>query len=84
MLYSILMYFVLVSLGYMYLLEKRFLTQGTVILSIYRILTLAYTNSKIEEKYFVYAAVSDNDAVQNPDEDEVILKPIKPYIQDPL
>jgi hypothetical protein len=57
---------VLVYSGYMHLLVKRFLTQGTVILSIYCILTLTYTNSKVEEKYFVYATVSDNDEAQNP------------------
>jgi aldose sugar dehydrogenase len=67
---------VLVSLVYMYLLGKRFLTQGTVILSIFCILALTYTNSRIEEKYFVNATVSDNDSAQNPDEDEVILNPI--------
>lgn len=60
----------------MYLLGKRFLTQGTVILSIFCILALTYTNSKIEEKYFVNATVSDNDSAQNPDENEVILNPI--------
>lgn len=60
----------------MYHLEKRFLTQGTVILSKCFILALTYTNSKVEEKYFVYATISDNDAVQNLDEDEVLLKPI--------
>jgi glucose/arabinose dehydrogenase len=57
----------------MYLVGKRFLTQGTVLLSIYCILALIYTNTEGEEKYFVYATVSVS---QNPDEDEVILNPI--------
>ena len=60
----------------MYPAGKRFLTQGTVILSIYCILTLTYTNSEVDEKFIVYATVSDSDVVQNPDDDEVILIPI--------
>lgn len=59
----------------MHLVRKGFLTQGALILSIYCILVLTYTNSKIEEKYFVHATVTNNDAVQKPDEDDVILKP---------
>jgi aldose sugar dehydrogenase len=55
---------------------KRFLTMGTVILFIYCILAVVYTNSKIEEKYFVYATGSNNDEAQNPEEGEVILNPI--------
>jgi aldose sugar dehydrogenase len=61
----------------MYLIGKRFLTQGTVIFSIYCVLTLTYTNTEVDEEYFVYASVSDNnDMVQDPDDEEVILNPI--------
>jgi glucose/arabinose dehydrogenase len=60
----------------MYLVGKAFFTQGTVILSIYCILALTYTNSGIEEKYFVHATVTDNDVVQNLDENDVVLNPI--------
>jgi glucose/arabinose dehydrogenase len=59
----------------MYRIGKGFLTMGTIVLSIYCILSLIYTNSKVEEKYFVYATVPDNDVAQDP-EDEVILNPI--------
>jgi aldose sugar dehydrogenase len=64
----------------MYFVVKRFLTQGTIVIciifSIYCVLFLTYTNSNIGGEYFVHATTSDNDDVQNPDEDEVILNPI--------
>jgi glucose/arabinose dehydrogenase len=59
----------------MYYIGKGSFALGTVILSIYCILVLIHTNSKIEEKYFVYATLSDN-GVADPEEDEVILNPI--------
>jgi aldose sugar dehydrogenase len=60
----------------MHLVTKGFVTQGTLVLSIYCILVLIYTNSKIEEKYYVHATVTNNDVVQKPEEDDVILNPI--------
>jgi hypothetical protein len=60
----------------MYRIGKGFLTIGTVILSIYCTLALIYTNSNIEEKYFVYATVSDSGVARDPEEDDVILNPI--------
>src|SRR5215207_9386121 len=62
---------------HMCLIAKRCLTRGMVLISICYILSLAYTNTEHEEKYFVYATVSDNDIVQDPnEEEEVILNPI--------
>ena len=61
---------------HMCLIAKRCLTRGMVLISICYILSLAYTNTEHEEKYFVYATVSDNDIVQDPNEEEVILNPI--------
>jgi glucose/arabinose dehydrogenase len=60
----------------MYRIGKGFLTIGTVILSIYCTLALIYTNSNIEEKYFVHATVSDSGVARDPEEDGVILNPI--------
>jgi aldose sugar dehydrogenase len=60
----------------MYYIGKGFLALGTVILSIYCILVLIHTNSNIEEKYLVYATLSDSGVAQNPEEDDVILNPI--------
>jgi aldose sugar dehydrogenase len=60
----------------MYLIAKRFFTYGTVFISICYILSLAYTNTEHQEKYFVYATLSDNDIVQDLNEEEVILSPI--------
>lgn len=66
----------------MYFVVMRFLTQGTAIFCIiffiycFLVLVLTYTDSRTEEKYFVYATGSNNGVDQSPDEDEVILNPI--------
>jgi hypothetical protein len=60
----------------MYFIKRRFLILGTVIISVYCILTFTHTNTEVKEKYGVLATTSESDVVQNPEEDEVILKPI--------
>jgi aldose sugar dehydrogenase len=60
----------------MYRIGKGFLIIGSVILSIYCTLALIFTNSNIEEKYFVHATVPDSGVARDPEEDDVILKPI--------